>query len=324
MRGEDELGDKMGLYESLFTKMYTIRKFEEEVARLVDRALVKGPTHVYIGQEAIAAGVCENLRVDDYIVSHHRGHGHCIAKGGNLKKMMAELMGKETGYCCGKGGSMHIADFGVGMLGANGIVGGGIPVATGVALASKLREDKKVTVCFFGDGAIIQGSFYESANFAAIMDLPIIYVCENNLYAVSCHINKATLVKNLSEKALAFGMKAKTIDGNDVMEVYGVFKEAVECTRNESKPMLIECKTYRWHGHSAVDKREYRTREEEEEWKARCPILTFEKKILQEGFPKDRLDKLKKSIEKQIEDAVEFGSQSPLPGCETALKHVFA
>lgn len=318
------MNDKKELYESLYRKMYTIRRFEEHVTHLVSRALVKGPTHVYIGQEAIAAGVCENLNNEDYIVSHHRGHGHCIAKGSSLKKMMAELMGKETGYCCGKGGSMHVADFSIGMLGANGIVGGGIPVATGVGLASKLKEDKKVVVSFFGDGAINQGSFYESANFAAVMGLPVIYVCENNLYAVSCHIKNATLVENLSEKALAFKMKAKTIDGNNVMEVYETFKEAVEYTRNESKPMLIECKTYRWYGHSAVDKREYRTKEEEEGWKARCPIKAFERKMLEEGITKSRLEEIEKDIEKQIEDAVEFAMQSPFPKPETAFKHIFA
>lgn len=318
------MSNKKEVYENLYRKMYAIRRFEEEVARLVDRALVKGPTHVYIGEEAIAAGVCENLNIDDYIVSHHRGHGHCIAKGGDMKKMMAELMGKETGYSCGKGGSMHIADFSVGMLGANGIVGGGIPIATGVALASKLRGDKKVTACFFGDGAINQGSFYESANLAAVMGMPIIYVCENNLYAVSWHVNKATMVKDLSEKALAFNMKAKTIDGNNVMEVYETFREAVEYTRKQSKPMLIECKTYRCHGHSAVDKREYRTREEEECWKLRCPVKTFEEKILNEGISKTRVEEIKKDIEKQVDEAVEYGMQSPFPQPATAFTHIFA
>lgn len=276
------MNDKKELYESLYKTMYTIRKFEEKVVQLVNQAIILGPTHVYIGEEAIAAGVCENLTDDDYIVSHHRGHGHCIAKGANLNKMMAELWGKATGYSKGKGGSMHIADFDVGMLGANGIVGGGIPIATGAGLASKLRKDNKVSVCFFGDGALNEGSFYESANLAAVLGLPVVYVCENNLYGMSCPVSKATPVKDLSKKAEAFDMRGLSIDGNNVIEVYETFKDVIDYARKESKPVLVECKTYRWSGHSAVDPRAYRTREEEEEWKKKCPIKSFEGKLITE------------------------------------------
>ena len=317
--------NKKDIYADLFKKMYTIRIFEEKVVQLVNQSIILGPTHVYIGQEAIAAGICENLSVSDYIVSHHRGHGHCIAKGANLNKMMAELWGKATGYSKGKGGSMHIADFSVGMLGANGIVGGGMPIATGAALASKLRRDNKVVVCFFGDGAINEGSFYEAANLAAVLGLPIIYVCENNLYGMSLPVSKGTLVKDMSQKAEAFGIRGLSIDGNDVIGVYETFRDVIRYAREELKPVLVECKTYRWSGHSAVDPRAYRTREEEQEWKLKCPIKNFEEKLLAEKIlGEDKLKEIKQKAEEEIEQAVEFAKNSPDPEPGVIFEDLFS
>jgi len=319
------LKNKKDIYADLFKKMYTIRIFEEKVVQLVNQSIILGPTHVYIGQEAIAAGICENLSVSDYIVSHHRGHGHCIAKGANLNKMMAELWGKATGYSKGKGGSMHIADFSVGMLGANGIVGGGMPIATGAALASKLRRDNKVVVCFFGDGAINEGSFYEAANLAAVLGLPIIYVCENNLYGMSLPVSKGTLVKDMSQKAEAFGIRGLSIDGNDVIGVYETFRDVIRYAREELKPVLVECKTYRWSGHSAVDPRAYRTREEEQEWKLKCPIKNFEEKLLAEKIlGEDKLKEIKQKAEEEIEQAVEFAKNSPDPEPGVIFEDLFS
>jgi len=313
------------LYGDLFKTMYTIRTFEEKVVYMISHSIILGPTHVYIGQEAVAAGVCANLNVDDYIVSTHRGHGHCIAKGVDLNKMMAELWGKATGCCKGKGGSMHITDFSLGMLGANGIVGAGIPIATGAGLASKLRRDNKVTVCFFGDGAINEGSFHEAANMAALWGLPVVFVCENNLYGMSCPIEKGTLVRDLHIKAGAFGMRSLSIDGNNVIEVYETFNEVIRYARQKMKPVLVECKTYRWMGHNANDPRAYRTREEEDAWKEKCPIKHLEGKMLEQKiFNETEIAEMKQDIEEEIKQAIEFAENSPDPEKSLIFEDVYA
>ena len=253
--------------------MVRIRRFEERAIQLFMAQEMPGFLHSYLGQEAVAAGVCETLEQDDSITSTHRGHGHVIAKGLQLDRMMAELFGKRTGYCKGKGGSMHIADFSCGVLGANGIVGGGIAIATGAALASKLRGTKRVAVAFFGDGATNQGSFHEAANMAAIWQLPVVLVCENNLYAVSTHQARHTRLTDLSERAKAYGFPGRTVDGNDPVAVYEAASEAVQRARRGEGPTLLECKTYKWMGHYIGDPGTYRTRKKSSSGKpgTRCP-----------------------------------------------------
>ena len=234
---------------NLLLTMKKIRIFEEEAVRLFAAHELPGWLHSYIGEEAVASGVCLAMKPSDYISSTHRGHGHCIAKGVSLRKMMAELYGKETGYCLGRGGSMHIADFSKGMLGANGIVGGGIPIATGAALGSQMNKDNKVTVCFFGDGASNQGAFHESLNLASVWKLPIVYVCENNLYAETTPQLDHQAIHNIADRAGAYGMPGDIADGMDVISVYEKAKLAVERARSGGGPTLLECKTYRFRGH---------------------------------------------------------------------------
>lgn len=256
----------------LYRTMVRIREFENESIELAKSNATRAAVHTYHGQEAIAVGVCANMSVDDLITSTHRGHGHCIAKGADVVKMFAELLGKREGYCMGKGGSMHIADLDTGNLGANGIVGAGIPLATGAALSLKLDGSKHFAVSFFGDGASNQGSFHESLNLASIWALPVIYVCENNQYGISTNAQKSTNVENLADRAAAYGILGKIVDGNDVVAVY----EAAEHAKNEvlsgRGPVLLEMKTYRMAGHYFGDNQNYRSREEVESWKKKDPI----------------------------------------------------
>ena len=313
--------DKM---EMLY-KMMLIRGFEEKVEELFSLNLIHGSTHLYIGQEATAVGACRALNKDDYITSTHRGHGHCIAKGGDVKYMMAELLGRKTGYCKGKGGSMHIADMNIGILGANGVVGGGIPIATGAGISIKMRGTNQVVICFFGDGAANQGSFHESLNLASIWDLPVIYIIENNLYGMSMAVNRAVKVERLADRAKAYNIPGIVMDGNDVIEVYDTVSGAVEKVRNGEGPILIESLTYRWRGHSRSDARAYRTREEEAEWRSKCPIRRFSEKLMSEGLlTEEGFKELEKRVEDDLNNAVEFAKASPFPDPEDLLTDVYA
>lgn len=308
----------------MYQKMYEIRNFELEVDRLFKANLIWGTCHLSVGQEASAVGAIAALDEKDMITSTHRGHGHCIAKGGKLPQMFAELLGKETGYCRGRGGSMHIADLKMGNLGANGIVGGGIPIATGAALASKLRKDSKVTLCFFGDGATSQGAFHESVNLAAVMKLPVVYLCENNQYGMSVPFKKASAAKHAADRAKAYDIPGIIVDGNDIEAVYQVVKDAVERARQGQGPSLIEAKTYRWLGHSKSDPRVYRTRQEEEEWKQKCPIKRYKRQLLAEGIDKEQLTEIEKQAEHVIKEALEYAQNSPEPKIEEIMDGVYA
>ncbi|MGI6778284.1 MAG: thiamine pyrophosphate-dependent dehydrogenase E1 component subunit alpha [Acetivibrionales bacterium] len=310
--------------EEMYIKMLHTRNFEEKVAYFFSMGMVHGTTHLYVGEEATAIGACCALEEKDLITSTHRGHGHCIGKGIDLNKMMAELLGKETGYCKGKGGSMHIADLTRGNLGANGVVGGGIPIAVGAGITTKMKKIDRVVVCFFGDGAANQGSFHESLNLASVWKLPIIFICENNLYGMSVPIKKHMNIDDISIRTKAYGIKGEVVDGNNVLEVYqSVFKAKNYVKKNG--PMLIVANTYRWLGHSKSDANVYRTKEEINEWKKKCPIK-FMRKYLEDNrvFTKDELDALEKRAKDDIENAVEYAQQSPYPSIDTILDDVYA
>jgi pyruvate dehydrogenase E1 component alpha subunit len=309
----------------MFRKMLEIRIFEERVFELYAQNLVPGTIHLYLGEEAVAVGVCSTLRREDYITSTHRGHGHCIAKGAELKRTMAEILGKKTGYCKGKGGSMHIADFKIGMLGATAVVGAGLPIAVGAGLSAKLRETDQVVVCFFGEGASNQGTFHESINMASAWKLPVIFVCENNLYAMGTRQSIVMNIENIADRAVAYGIPSAVVDGNDVLAVYEATQKAVERARKGEGPTLIECKTYRQKGHSRVDPAKYRPKEEVEEWLAKDPIKRFKKKLLQTNtLTESEIQQIEKEISTEIEEAVKFAMESPLPAPEEALEDVYA
>ena len=292
--------------------MLAIRSFEEAVDGLFARGLMHGTMHLSIGQEASATGVCAALKPTDYITSTHRGHGHCIAKGADLTRMMAELLAKQTGYCRGRGGSMHIADTQTRNLGANGIVAGGIPIAAGAALAQKMRGETNVVVSFFGDGATNEGAFHEALNLAAIWDLPVVFVCENNKYGMSNSTELSMRVEKISDRALAYGMAGVTVDGNDVDEVYQAAVKAVERARSGQGPTLLECETYRWKGHSKSDKNLYRTKEEIDEWKAKDPIVRFQETILASGLvTQAEIDQLTAKVREVTRDAIKDASTAP-------------
>jgi pyruvate dehydrogenase E1 component alpha subunit len=299
----------------MYQTMYRIRKFEETVVDLFSENLIRGAAHVYLGEEAIATGACHVLKKDDYIVSTHRGHGHCIAKGGKVDKMMAEILGKSTGYCKGKGGSMHIADIECGILGANGIVGAGIPIATGAGMTSWIKKDNKVTLCFFGDGASNQVTFHESINMAAVFRLPVVFICENNHYAVFTSTEKALSVEKVSKRSISYGIPGYSIDGNDVIAVFNTVSNAVKRARKGEGPSLIECNTYRWFGHFVGDPENYRSKEEVKKWKTeKDPIGIFKKKLIKEGVVKSgEFTCIENEIQKEIEDAKNFAKNSPEP-----------
>jgi pyruvate dehydrogenase E1 component alpha subunit len=311
----------------LYQTMLRIRRFEEKVVDLYARKLIPGILHLYVGEEAVATGVCVNLRKNDYITSTHRGHGHCIAKGGELRLMMAELFGKSTGYCHGKGGSMHIANISLGILGANGIVGGGLPIAGGAGLSIKIRSTDQVTVCFFGDGACNQGVFHETLNLAAAWKLPVVYVCENNQYALSGSVRRVAAIEDFYLRKASYGIEGCKVDGNDVLAVFEAAREAVERARKGGGPTLIECKTYRMRGHSEgeLDRTyTYRTKEEIEEWKSRCPIERFRKLLLEKRVVKKAdCEQLEEGIQRELEEAIQFASESPEPKPEDALKDLY-
>jgi len=309
----------------MYQKMVEIRKFDLKVDELFKKNMIWGTCHLYVGEEATAVGTCAALESDDYITSTHRGHGHCIAKGADIKRMMAELLGKETGYCKGRGGSMHIVDVSTGNLGANGIVGAGIPIATGAALASKRRNDGKVTVCFFGDGAVNVGPFHESLNMASIWKLPVVYVCENNQYAMSTSVQKATAVRDIAVRGQSYDMPGVVVDGNDVVAVFETVSEAVNRARRGEGPTLVESKTYRFFGHSKSDPRVYRSREEEQMWMAKDPIPRFANLLKEkEMATEEELKSIDELVDKEMEEALEFALNSPLPKLEEIAKYVYA
>ncbi len=305
--------------------MYLIRFFEEKAEELYMQGLVHGTMHLSVGQEATATGAIFALNPEDYIVSTHRGHGHCIAKGADIRFMMAEFLGKETGYCRGRGGSMHIADIEGGNLGANGIVGSGIPIAVGAGLAIKLRKENRVVLCFFGDGAANTGAFHESLNMAAIWHLPVIFLCENNLYAMSTHVSRAFPIENIADRASAYGIPGIVVDGNDFFEVYKATKIAADRARQGEGPTLIECKTYRWKGHSRGDPQRYRPKEEIDAWKRKDPIARFKNILVTKGIITEiEALEIEEEAKKLIEEAVRFALESPEPSPINIEQEVYA
>ena len=313
-----------GARHALLT-MWTTRRFEEAVDDLFARGLMHGTMHLSIGQEASATGACMALRDDDAITSTHRGHGHCIGKGADLTRMMAELLAKETGYCRGRGGSMHIADVATGNLGANGIVGGGIPIAAGAALAYQLRGEDHVVACFFGDGATNEGAFHEAVNLAAIWKLPVVFICENNKYGMSFSTEKSMAVDTIAERASAYGIPGVAVDGNDVAAVYDVVHAAVERARAGDGPTLVESLTYRHKGHSKSDKNLYRTREEISEWRDKDPILQFEGVVRERGLLSDEeIQAVRTEAMESIRNAVRTANAAPDADPSDLLDAVFA
>jgi pyruvate dehydrogenase E1 component alpha subunit len=326
---EKELTIPTGLTKDKLTEMYRrmleIRLFEEKVFELYAQNLVPGTVHLYAGEEAVAVGVCTALRREDYITSTHRGHGHCIAKGADLKRTMAEILGKKTGYCKGKGGSMHIADFTIGMLGATAVVGAGIPIAVGAALSAKLRKTDHVVACFFGDGASNQGTFHEGINMASTWRLPVIFICENNLYAMGTSQSRVMNIENVADRAKAYGIPGIVVDGNDVLAVYEATLKAVERARKGEGPTLIECKTYRQKGHSRVDPARYRPKEEVEMWLAKDPVRRLREKLLQlNAVMEKEIQRIEGEVSSEMEEAVKFATESSYPTPEESLEDVYA
>jgi len=310
----------------LYATMLRIREFENQVFELYKLGQMPGVAHLYIGEEAIAVGACATLAEKDYIGSTHRGHGHLIARGADTKRMMAEILGKKDGYCGGKGGSMHISDMTKGIIGANGIVGAGIPIATGAAYMSKVKNTGQVTLSFFGDSTTNQGAFHESLNMASAWKLPIVYIIENNLYGISVCIDRVVNVTDLSVRAQSYGIPGMTIDGNDVIKVYETVNEAVHRARTGDGPTLIECKTYRWQGHHSGDPATlYRTREEEAYWKDRCPLGCFRTYLIKQAEIKEsELVQIEKAVMVEIGQAAEFAKNSPFPDPSEAFTDIFA
>jgi TPP-dependent pyruvate/acetoin dehydrogenase alpha subunit len=309
---------------AIYTRMAQTRSFEEAAARLFSEGKVHGTAHFCIGEEATGIAVCAALQPEDRMTATHRGHGQSIGKGMRLDLMMAEFLGKETGYCKGRGGCMHIADFGSGSLGANGIVGGGIPIAVGAALSQRMQGVPNITVCFFGDGATSTGSFHESVNLASVWKLPVLFVCVNNLYAMSTPLRKQANIPDLALRGHAYGIKSVSMDGNDAVGIYYAAKQAREYVR-ENGPMLLVLNTYRHMGHSKSDANVYRTKQEIEEWKKRCPIKRMRERMVSEGiFTTGELDAIDARALADVEDAVRFAEASPSPRIEEAMRDVFA
>ncbi|RMF40728.1 MAG: thiamine pyrophosphate-dependent dehydrogenase E1 component subunit alpha [Alphaproteobacteria bacterium] len=305
-------------------RMYLIRKFEESAEACYARGLIHGTMHLSIGQEASAVGACMSLSEEDKITSTHRGHGHCIAKGADVGRMFAEFFGKETGYCRGRGGSMHIADPAKGNLGANGIVGGGLPIAVGAALSAKRLGTGTVTLCFFGDGANNEGAFHESLNMAAIWALPVVFVCENNRYGMSTSVERSTAVASVAERAVAYAMPGVSVDGNDFSAVTEAVDAAVARARAGEGPSLVELRTYRWRGHSKSDRNLYRTREEIREWMARDPIARFAAFLIEHGvIDEPGRAAIEREADEAIAEAIEFARSSPEPDVADVVRDVY-
>ena len=316
--------DKKILVKMLRT-MLKIRFFEERVVKLFRSGELPGWLHSYIGEEAVATGVCLNLSNEDYITSTHRGHGHCIAKGANINNMMAELFAKETGCCKGRGGSMHIADASIGILGANAIVGGGIPIATGAAFGCQTLKNNRIAVSFFGDGASDQGGFHESLNVASIWKLPIIYICENNLYAETNPMKKHMNIEDVVDRAKSYNMQGLVVDGLDVVDVYQKINSIIDDVRSGKGPVLVEAKTYRYCGHYEGDPEVYRSQNEIDKWKTKDAIIKLKKQLLGEKtLNKENIEKIEKEIMNEVEDAIEFARKSPDPIVEEALNYIYS
>lgn len=306
--------------KEFYTTMYRMRRFEEEVFEFYKNGIMPGLAHLYLGEEAVATGAIATLGAEDFIGSTHRGHGHMVARGADMKRMMAEILGKKTGYSKGKGGSMHIMDMSQGFLGANGIVGGGIPIATGAAYAAKLLGTDQVVLAFFGDSAANEGTFHESLNIAAAWDLPVVYIIENNLYGISVDIRRVTKEPDLYKRAAGYGMPGEAVDGNDVFAVYAATQRAVDRARRGEGPTLLECKTYRWQGHHVGDPGEYRAPEEVAAWKAREPLWVLEQKGL---LSQEEMADIRQAVDKEIAEACAFAMESPYPDPSEAYTDVF-
>jgi len=313
------------LSRDVLAEMIRIRRFEEAVEDLYGRGMMHGTMHLSIGEEAVPVGVSLALRPDDYITSTHRGHGHCIAKGADLERMMAELLAKETGYCRGRGGSMHIADTETGNLGANGIVAGGVPIAAGAALSAQMRGTDQVAVCFHGDGAMGEGAWHEGVILAVMWQLPVVFVCENNMYGMSMSAEKAFRLEQLSDRARGYGLPGVTVDGNDVQAVYDAANEAIERARSGGGPTFIEAKTYRYRGHSKSDKNLYRTREEIEEWRQRDPIELFKAAAIAAGtLTEADAAAVQDEIRNELREAVQRAAAAPDARADDMLEGVYA
>jgi TPP-dependent pyruvate/acetoin dehydrogenase alpha subunit len=319
------IGAETGL--RMYRQMVSIRLFEEQVNDLYTRALMPGLAHLYVGEEAVAVGVCQALRPDDYITSTHRGHGHCLAKGAAPDRMFAELLGKEAGYCRGKGGSMHIADPATGNLGANAIVAGSVGIATGAAFSAKRLGNGRVAVCFFGEGALGQGSLYEVMNLAQLWKLPVIYVCENNLYNEYTHYSETTAGEILA-RATAFGIRAESVDGQDVRAVYATANHLLERVRRGDGPAFLVCNTYRYSGHHVgdINREYYRSKEEEQRWNTqRDPLKLLSSWLTEQGLAEAAdFDRIQAEVKKEMEAAVKFAIAAPYPSPEEVEQDVYA
>ncbi len=310
--------------QRFYGEMLRMRLFEERIADLYRRGLVPSSAHLYIGQEAVAAGVCANLKREDYVMTTHRGHAHNIAKGVPMDRLAAEILGKATGLCRGRGGSMRVTCLEEGVLYACPIVGSNIPIAAGVGLQIKMRGRSRVVACFFGEGASNIGDFHEGLNLASLWKLPVIFVCENNIYGLSVSMKRATPVENVADRAACYGMPGVIVDGNDVLEVFKAAREAVERARRGEGPTLMECKTYRWLGHHVGDPgTAYRSREEVEAWKEKCPVKRQRRRLLGMGVQEEDLQTIEKDVEDEVEKAIGFALDSPYPEAEELMEHVF-
>jgi len=322
-----EASEEVKLWPRMYRQMVAIRQFESEVNELYTRALMPGLAHLYIGEEAVAVGVCEALKRTDYITSTHRGHGHCLAKGASLEKMFAELLGKEAGYCKGKGGSMHIADPSTGNLGANAIVGGSAGIATGAAFSAQHLGNGRVAVCFFGEGALGQGVLYEVMNLAQLFKLPVIYVCENNLYTEYTHFSETT-AGDILMRATAFGLQAASVDGQDVRAVHAIAQRLVDRARRGDGPGFLLCNTYRFHGHHVgdINREYYRSKQEEQQWKTeRDPIVNFGKWLVDQNLADTAaLAQVQAELESEMKNAVAFAIAAPYPTVDEVSEDVYA
>ncbi len=318
------VGEKVEVLEELLLRMWRIRAFELRAMELFEEKLIRGSVHPYIGMEAIAVGACAALRPDDFITSTHRGHGHCVAKGLDLERMMAEIIGREDGYCRGRGGSMHITAMDKGMLGADAIVAGSSAIAVGAAHGLRLQGRDSVVLCFFGDGAANQGILHEACNFAAVLSAPVVFVCENNEWAISTSVHAATKIEDIADRAAGYGFPGVTADGNDVLAMREVTAEAVARARAGGGPTLIEAKSYRITQHSAATKTDLRPPEELDAWRARDPILRFSRYLREAGVEPARLEAIEEKARRDVEEAVEFALASPRPEPEAAIEDVYA
>lgn len=323
------MADDKELLMTMMRRMMMIRRFDETVKEMVQRGELVGAAHCYIGEEAVAVGACTALRDDDYITGNHRSHGHPIAKGGDVNKAMAELLGKITGFCHGNGGSMHLADFSIGILGESGIVASALPVAVGAALGSKMQGNDRVVIAFFGDGASNQGACHEAMNLASIWKLPTIFLCENNQYAVTTNFRDTVAVENISDRASAYNMPGVLVDGQDVMAVHEATREAVARARAGQGPTLLEARTYRYEDHSEglnrILREPYRSEEEVDMWRERDPITLHIRNLVDQGIASaNEIDSLQAEVSEAIEKALEFARQSPYPEPEDLFTDMYA